>query len=267
MEKITSSESVATEEGRQYHIDLCPGELAEYILIEGDPGRVEKTAKFFDEITLKRKNREYFTITGKVNDIPISVMSTGIGPSATEIAVIEIAQITKNPTIIRVGSCGALQPEINVGELVISAKALRLENTSDFFAPKDFEAVSDRQVLDALTEAAEEMNYLYHVGLTATAPSFYGAQGREVPKFKPINPNLPEDLRKREVLNFEMETSTLFVLSKVGGLRAGSVCAVYANRAKGEVINPEQKETAERRCIEVGIEAVKLLNGEEVKCL
>ena len=258
-EEIIEAEAVSTKEGRQYHINLAPGELAEYIILVGDPARSHKTAKFFDKIILKRENREFITYTGFIDDIKVSVMSTGIGTDNVEIVVIEASQIVTNPTFIRVGSCGSLQEHINCGDLIISTGAVRFENTSLYYVPEGYPAIASYEVVIALIEAAEKLDYPYHVGLTATASGFYGAQGRKIPGFLLRFPNLVEDLAKRNVLNFEMESSTLFTLANIRGFRAGTVCAVYANRPKNEFIKFEEKERAEENCIKTGIEAIKIL--------
>ncbi len=115
---------------RQYHIGLGPGELAEYILLPGDPDRTPRIAERLDSIELERHNREFVTVTGSYRGQPVSVVSTGIGTDNVEIVVAEILAITERPTFIRVGSCGSLQPEIGLGELIITSGAVRLEATT-----------------------------------------------------------------------------------------------------------------------------------------
>jgi len=258
-EEIMEAEVVSTKEGRQYHINLAPGELAEYIILVGDPVRSHKTAKFFDKVLLKRENREFVTYTGLIDDIKVSVISTGIGTDNVEIVVIEASQIVKNPTFIRVGSCGSLQEHINCGDLIISTGAVRFENTSLYFVPEGYPAIASHEVVIALIEAAEKLGCPYHVGLTVTVSGFYGAQGRKIPGFPLRYPNLVEDLAKLNILNFEMESSTLFTLANVRGFRAGTICAVYANRPKNKFIKPKEKEKAEENCIKTGIESIKIL--------
>ncbi|MGH2489140.1 MAG: hypothetical protein ACRDFR_05960, partial [Candidatus Limnocylindria bacterium] len=116
---------------RQYHIALQRGELAEYILLVGDPGRVAKVAAHFDTVDLERSNREITTATGTYRGMRLSAMSTGMGPDNVEIVVSEVLEITEKPTFVRIGSSGALQPGIGLGDLVISTGAVRLENTTD----------------------------------------------------------------------------------------------------------------------------------------
>ena len=243
---------------RQYHIGVAPGEISDYILLCGDPARAERTAKLFDKTVFEGRNREYLTFTGTYKKMPVSVISTGIGPDNTEIAVIEISQIVKKPTFIRIGSSGSLHKNIKLGELVISTGSVRLENTSLFFVPEGYPAVADYNVVESLVQTARRLKYSYHVGLTATAPGFYGAQCRKT-GFPLIFPELIEHLRKCNVLNFEMESSTLFILSSIKGFKVGTVCAVYANRAENIFISEKEKHNAELRCIKTGLEAMRIL--------
>jgi uridine phosphorylase len=258
-EDIKSSEIVSTPSGRQYHINLAPGELAEYILLCGDPARAERTAELFTHIELERRNREFVTYTGNYDNMRISVISTGIGTDNIEITLIESFQITKEPTFIRIGSCGGLQPEMAVGDLVISTGAVRLENTSTYFVPDGYPAVANYEVVLALISAAEKLGYRYHVGLTASASGFYGAQGRKIPGLPLRYPKLQDEMAEYNVANFEMESSTLFILCNLKGVRASTVCAVYASRPHGTFISTKTKSRAERACILTGLEAFKIL--------
>ncbi|MGQ4913708.1 MAG: nucleoside phosphorylase [Candidatus Asgardarchaeia archaeon] len=258
-DEYVSAEVVKDKEGRQYHINLAPGELSEYIILVGDPQRSKKVAQHFDKILLHRENREFISYTGLVDGIKISVLSTGIGTDNIEIVVVEVSQIVENPTFIRVGSSGGLQEFTELGDLVISTGSVRLESTSNFFVVDGYPAIANFEVILALIDSAEELGYKYHVGLTATASGFYGAQGREVPGFHLRFPNLPEELRKMNVLNYEMETSALFILSQLRGFRVGAVCAIYANRPKNKFISKTEKAKAEERAIKTGILAIKKL--------
>lgn len=254
-----SAELVSTQEGRQYHIGLAPGEVAPYILMCGDPARARRVAKYFDEAKREITSREYVTITGKYKGLPISVMATGMGPDNTEIAIVELSQIVKNPTFIRIGSSGALKKGIELADLVISTGGVRLENTSTNYVVEGYPAVANHEVILALLEAAKQLKCPYHVGLTATAPGFYGAQARNVPGFPPRNPELLGQLDQMNVSNLEMETSCLLTLATLAGHRAGAVCAIYANRHKNEFIDSETKDLAEKRCLETGLKAFEFL--------
>jgi uridine phosphorylase len=253
--------------GRQYHIDLERGELAEYILLPGDPGRVAQVASGFDSVELERSNREYITATGTYQGMRLSVMSTGIGPDNIEIVLAEVMEITDHPTLIRIGSSGALQPEIRPGDLIVSIGAVRLENTTEFYVHPGYPAIAHRDVVWALEAACIETGSPYHVGLTATASGFYAPQGRAMRTLPVRYPDLAEELRRQGVANFEMESSALFVLAGLAGLRAGTVCAAYAQRVDGTFLEGAAKEAAEARCIDVGLAGIHLLwaidNGDE----
>jgi uridine phosphorylase len=244
---------------RQYHIDLEPGELAEYILLVGDPGRVAKTAALFDSVELERSNRELKTVTGSYHGMPVSVMSTGMGPDNIEIVMAEVMEITEHPTLIRMGSSGAIQPEIKVEDLVISVGAVRLENTTDYYVHPGYPAIAHRDVVWALESACRARGYTCHVGLTATASGFYAPQGRAMRSLPVRYPQLADELRSQRVANFEMESSALFIFASLAGLRAGTVCAVYAQRIEGTFPEGAAKEAAEARCIDAGLTGMHLL--------
>ncbi|MFW9992632.1 MAG: nucleoside phosphorylase [Candidatus Odinarchaeota archaeon] len=263
--QITGSEIVEDTIGRQYHIDLAPGEVAGTVFLVGDPARAKKVSEHFDTVTLSRHNREFLSFTGTITgfhgrSIPVTVLSTGIGTDNVEICMVELSRITPDTvTLIRLGSCGGLQDHTRVGDLVISTGAVRLENTSLFFVDSGYPAVAHHEVVLALTGACQKLGFKYHVGLTAAASGFYGAQGRKIEKFPLKFPDLPDQLRKRKVLNFEMESSTLFTLSQLWGIRSGTICTVYANRFTGDFITPELKVSAEDNCIKAGLEAGRIL--------
>jgi len=251
---------VALPDGeRQYHIGLGPGDLAEYILLPGDPERVQRIATRLENVEPFRQHREFASITGTYRGERVSVVSTGIGTDNVEIVVAEILAITERPTFIRVGSCGALQPEIAVGDLVISSGSVRLEATTSFFVHEGYPAVADYEAVAALVEAAANLGHRAHVGVTATAPGFYGAQGRPVPRLPIRYPDLAEEMARQRVLNFEMEASALLVLAGLAGSRAGVVCAVYAHRPTGDFAVGAARDRAEAACIETGLEGLRVL--------
>jgi uridine phosphorylase len=244
---------------RQYHIELGPGELAEYILLPGDPDRSARIASRFDSIELERRNREFASVTGTYRGQRVSVVSTGIGTDNVEIVMAEILAIAERPTVMRVGSCGALQPEMRLGDLAITTGGVRLEATTSFYVHDAYPAVAHYEAVVALVEAAERLGHRYHVGITATAPGFFGAQGRPIPQLPIRYPDLAEDMARQRVMNFEMEASALLVLATLARCRAGVVCAVYANRTTGEFVAGEQKDAAEAACVETGLESLVIL--------
>jgi uridine phosphorylase len=248
---------------RQYHIGLGPGDLAEYILLPGDPDRTHRIATRLENIEGKWRHREFASVTGTYRGERISVVSTGIGADNVEIVVAEILAITERPTFIRVGSCGALQPEIAVGDLIISSGSVRLEATTSFFVHDGYPAVADYEAVAALVEAAAKLGHRAHVGITATAPGFFGAQGRPIPQLPIRYPDLAEEMARQRVLNFEMEASALLVLAGLAGCRAGVVCAVYAHRPSGDFAVGEARSRAEAACVETGLEGLRNLAAME----
>lgn len=258
-ETFKSAELVSTSEGRQYHIGLKPGDVAQDILLCGDPKRAHRVAKYFDSAKKPITSREYVTITGTFKKLPVTVIATGMGSDNTEIALVELSQIVKNPVFIRIGSSGALKRGVELADLVISSGAVRLENTSTAFVVEGYPAVPHYEILLALLKAAKEKKIPHHLGLTATAPGFYGAQARRVPGFPPRDPDIVKKLEAMNVANIEMEASCLFTLATLAGLRAGAVCAIYANRCKNKFIDTETRDLAEKRCIETGLDALVIL--------
>jgi len=246
---------------RQYHIGLGPGELAEYILLPGDPERTAKIARMLDSVELERQHREFASVTGTYRGQRVSIVSTGIGTDNVEIVVAEILAITLHPTFIRVGSCGGLQPEMALGDLVISTGAVRLETTTSWYVHDGYPAVADYEAVLALIEAAERLGKRYHVGVTATAPGFFGAQGRPIPQLPIRYPDLADDMARQRVMNFEMEASALLVLAGLARCRAGVVCAVYAQRTTGDFVTGAAKDAAEAACVETGLESLQILAG------
>ena len=161
-----SATRVRSSSGRQYHIGLKEGELAENILLCGDPARVEKVAAYFDEKSKPITHREYVTVTGTYKGVPLSVMATGIGCDNTEIALIEISQILKKATIIRIGSCSALKEHVELGEVIISTGAVRLENTTDSYVCPGYPAIAHYEIVSALIDSAKSQEIPYSVGIT-----------------------------------------------------------------------------------------------------
>jgi uridine phosphorylase len=258
LSSVTQADAPTTG-ARQYHIALERGELAEYVLLVGDPGRVAKVAGRWESVELERSNREITTATGTYRGMRISCMSTGMGTDNVEIVLAEVMEITDAATFIRIGSSGALQPEIALGDLIVSTGAVRLENTTDFYVHPGFPAIAHRDVVWALESACRDLGHAYHVGLTATASGFYAPQGRAMRTLPVRYPELADELRRQRVANLEMESSALFVLAHLAGLRSGTVCAAYAQRTDGTFLEGAAKEAAEARCIDAGLAGIHLL--------
>ncbi len=244
--------------GRFYHIDCQPGDLAPYILACANPGRAHFMADFLQERELKGKNREYVAYTGSYKGIPLSVMGTGIGAPATAIAIVEAAQCQPNATFIRVGTCGALQPGIGIGDLILTDECIREENTTHHYAEPGLVVRANPEVLHALEKAAKELNFACHTGCTCTTSDFYAGQGRKVSGFPVRDLDKIERLRLSGALNFEMEMSVFLTLATVSSynLRAGGVTVVLCNRIHGTWSSSEDYEV---RCIKVALRAVEIL--------
>ncbi len=244
---------------RQYHIDLAPGELAEHILLPGDPARTERIAGMLDTVEVQREHREFASVTGTWRGMRISAVSTGIGTDNMEIVVAEILAITDRPTLVRIGSCGVLRDDIALGDLVVSSGAVRLETTTNWYVHDGYPAVADYTVVAALVEAAATLGHRAHVGLTATAPGFYGAQGRPIAHLPIRYPDLAADMAAQGVTNFEMEASALLILAQLAGCRAGVVCTAFAQRAEGVFLDAAARPAAELACIETGMASLRIL--------
>ncbi|PSQ66187.1 MAG: uridine phosphorylase [Halobacteriales archaeon SW_9_67_24] len=230
----------------QYHLGVGEGDVADTVLLPGDPERIPKITGVWDSAEVVAEHREYRTATGEHEGTPISTTSTGIGSPSAAIAVEELARVGAD-TFLRVGSCGAIQPGMAVGDLVITSGAVRQEGTSEEYVREDYPAAADDRVVAALVAAAERLDYGYHVGVTASTDSFYAGQGR--PGFEGFeaagSDELVENLREANVLNIEMEASTICTLANLYGLRAGAVCTVYANRVTGEFRTEGETRAAE----------------------
>lgn len=255
------------DEGRYYHIDCGPGDVHPYILTCGDPERARKIALLFDVVTVSRRNREFCTFTGYYRKVPVTVMGTGIGPDNAAIAVVEASQCVVPATFIRLGSCGSVQDNIAIGDLVITDRALRDENTSHYYAPLAVDAIADREVVSVLTGAATSLKYPHHVGLTCTTSDFYAGQGWHVRGFSATEINKIERLRGAGVLNVEMEMSVYLTLARISSwkLRAGGVTAVYDSISDRTFPPKKVLEKAELRLIEVGLLAVRNLHSMDAK--
>jgi len=249
-----------TTNGKQYHIHCGPGDLAEFLLVPGDPGRVPKIAKFWDTSKEVATNREFRSFTGKYHGLPISALSSGIGPACMAIVVNEAAKIGVS-NFIRVGSTGAIQPDVACGDVIIASAAVRLDFASNCYIIPEYPAAANYEVLLALIEAAECLDINdYHVGVTATTADFYAGQNRPTREGVSSMENLLPVLQKAGVLNVEMETATLFTLANLFGLRAGAITAVY----NSHVTNEFKPGAGEENAIKIANEAVRILSEWDV---
>jgi uridine phosphorylase len=258
----------------QYHIQCDEGDVAPYVLLPGDPGRVPIVASLWDEAHKVAQNREYTTYTGKFKGVPISCTSTGIGCPSTAIALEELARVGAR-VFIRIGTCGTYLDHVQNGDLAVFDAAMRYDGTSHLYAPPEYPAVASLDVTQALIQAAKALDVRYHVGITRSADSFYGRHPRPGSSFNNFwQSNWAEfmmDLKRLGVLGAEMEASVIFVLSRIWGLRAGA-CAVVVDNvlkvsdAKGH-LDPQEAFAHDREPIKamghVASEAVRLLHESE----
>jgi uridine phosphorylase len=252
--------------GRFYHLDCAPGDLAPYILTCGDPHRAARLARRLTRVDLRRKNREFLTYTGVYKNIPVTVMATGIGAPASAIAIVEAANCVTPVTFIRLGTCGALQGDIQVGDLVITESAWCGEDTSKCYIPGGIVPRAAPEIVAALKEAAEALHVRHHVGLTCTTADFYAGQGRAAPGFPEPDPEYLKALTETGVLNLEMEMSVYLALAAVSTyqIRAGGACVAVINRVTGQgLATARDRSRAEQRLIHVGLRALTILAARD----
>ena len=204
----------------QPHIMCGIGDVAKYVLIPGDPRRVQIIASFLDESRKVADYRGFVTYTGSSDGIRISVCSTGIGCPSAAIAIEELARIGAE-TFIRVGTTGALQRSIDMGDIVIAAAAVRADGTSRIYAPIEFPAVADFNVVAALLQASKKSKRKIHFGLVLSTDAFYG------------NAENLKRWSKFSVLSVEMESSVIFTIAALKKLKAGAILAVDGNPLLG----------------------------------
>ncbi len=205
----------------QPHIMCGVGDVARYVLLPGDPGRVERIASFLDDARKVSDHRGFLTYTGRAGGVGISASSTGIGCPSAAIVVEELMRIGAD-TLIRVGTTGSLQPGIDSGDIVIATAAVRADGTSRTYVPIEYPAVASLEVTSALMRAAEEAGRDYHLGIVMSSDAFYGGNEEALRRFGEAG-----------VLSIEMESSVLFTLAGLRGRRAGTILAVDGNIAKG----------------------------------
>jgi len=250
-----------------FHLHLTKDQLAgaRIALLPGDPGRVPRIAEALpgerQELAWQREFRTWL-VHGPGG--AVAVTSTGIGGPSTAIAVEELAQLGVD-TFIRVGTTGAIQAHIAVGDVVITTGAVRLDGASTHYAPLEYPAVSDHTVTQALIESARATGVPFHTGITASSDTFYPGQerygtfsGYVIRRFQ----GSAEEWRKLRVLNYEMESATLFVVASALGLRAGCVAGVLGNRTLAERVDEAAARPAEPNAISIAAGAVARLLTE-----
>jgi len=249
---------------RQYHIQTAKGEIGKYVIMPGDPKRCVKIAQYLDNPVLIADNREYVTYTGTLDQVKVSVTSTGIGGPSAAIAMEELCRCGAD-TFIRIGTCGGMQTDVKSGDIVVSTGAIRMEGTSREYAPIEFPAVPDLTVTNALVKAVKSKGYPFHTGVVQCKDSFYG---QHEPERKPVGYDLLhkwEAWKQLGCLASEMESAALFVVASSLGVRVGSCFLVIANqeREKAGLENPVVHDTD--MAIRVAVDAIRRLISEERK--
>ncbi|MBE0667575.1 MAG: nucleoside phosphorylase [Bacteroidales bacterium] len=265
------TELITNPDGSVFHLHLLPDEIADKIIIVGDPGRVEMIGQMFDTIRIRKSNREFTTLTGSYRDQEITVISSGIGTDNIDIVVNELdalanidlqtGEVKEDPrslTFVRIGTTGALQAGMPAGSFVATAKAIGFDGLIHFY--EGYEWCLDHSFAEALTEYLEwpdTLAFPYVVdadpslldsiaagipkGITISAPGFYGPQGRRL-RLEPFDSELNDKItafhfRGQKITNYEMESSAIYGLSKLLNHKALTVCVVIGNRVTGEFLN------------------------------
>ncbi|MBR3846677.1 MAG: nucleoside phosphorylase [Alistipes sp.] len=264
MRTIPPSELIINDDGSIFHLHLLPEQLADIVILVGDPGRVALVADHFDEVECRVQNREFNTVTGSYKGKRMTVLSTGIGIGNIDITVTELdalanvdfatrqeKAVKRQLTLVRLGTSGAIQPDIKVGEFVFSRTSIGFDGLLNYYAGRN--EVCDLAIEKAFVEhtgwnpqlpapyfidADKELFELFkettREGITIAAPGFYAPQGRWV-RLQPQDPHLNEKIESfnfegRRITNFEMEGSALAGLAALMGHRATTICTIIAQR-------------------------------------
>ena len=240
--------------GKQPHLQVEAGDVHDIALIPGDPGRVDRIAAQCDSATTVAENREYKVVNATYEDVDLTIASTGIGCPSASIAVEELARVGVE-TFIRVGTTGALQADIEIGDMVVATGAAKNEGTTKRYEPVEFPAVPDFRVTTALVDAAEAADEAVHVGPIASDDAYYAETTEYVDEWEAAG-----------ILSVEMEAAAVFTLARRKGLSAAAICTVDGNLVKGtqkgaggEGELPEKAKNNVERAIGLSLDAVAAL--------
>ncbi len=281
LNKLAESELVLNPDGSVYHLNLLPEEIADKIILVGDPDRVPKVSKYFDKIEVKKNKREFYTHTGELRGQRITVMSTGIGTENIDIVMNELDALVnidlknkefktehKYLELFRMGTCGSVNPEVEVDNMLVTQNVVGLDGLLHFYQDYSFENEFSRSFLERFpyekikpmlyfSDWAEDIADYYkdakYIGNTATFPGFYAPQGRQL-RLRATDDKFLETLNDLGITNFEMETSAIYGLSKLLGHKALTVNCVIANRRRGEF--SADHHMSERKTIEWVLERI-----------
>ncbi|WOC50924.1 hypothetical protein BPO_0277 [Bergeyella porcorum] len=261
LNKLAASELVLNPDGSVYHLNLLPEDIAQKIILVGDPDRVARVSQYFDKIEIKKNKREFYTHTGILRGERITVMSSGIGTENIDIVMNELDALAnidlKNKEfksehqsleLFRLGTCGSVNPDVEVDNMLVTQNVVGLDGLLHFYQDYHFENEFSKNFLEKFpyerikgmlyfSEWSEEISHYYkdakYHGNTATFPGFYAPQGRQL-RLRALDDKFLETLNDLGVTNFEMETSAIYGLSKLMGHKALTVNCVIANRRRGE---------------------------------
>lgn len=262
---IEPSEMIINPDGSVFHLHLTPAQLTDRVILVGDPGRVDMVASHFDTCDFEVSSREFHTIGGTFRGKPIMCLSHGIGPDNIDIVINELDALAnidfntrevcenlRSLTLVRIGTSGALQPEIRLGTPVIAEKSIGFDGVLNYYSGRDEVADLDFQrafteqtdwnplwatpyVVDADASLVDQIGGDDMVrGVTISAVGFYGPQGREL-RMRLANPGLNRSIEQfshngRRITNYEMESAPLQGLGRMMGHKAMTVCSIIANR-------------------------------------
>lgn len=225
-------------DGTQFHIGIQDGEVGEYVILPGDPKRCKTIATYFDDAKEIADLREYTTYTGTLDGVKVSVASTGIGGPSAAIALQELVDAGAK-YFIRLGTCGGMNLKVKGGDLIIATGAVRMEGTSKEYAPVEFPAVANHEIVNALIQAANENEASYHVGVVQCKDSFYG---QHEPENMPVSYELENKWKawmQLGCLGSEMESAALFTVASYLNVKCGTILLAVGNqeRAKAGMSN------------------------------
>lgn len=264
MRTIPASELIINDDGSVFHLHLRPEQLADTVILVGDPGRVALVAEYFDTRECTVSNREFNTVTGTYKGKRITVLSTGIGIGNIDISVTELDALAnvdfatrrqkaehRQLTLLRLGTSGAIQPDIAVGEFVFARTSVGFDGLLSYYKGRDavcdlaleeafvrhtgwYEKMPRPYFIDADRTLFEHFRDVTREGMTIAAPGFYAPQGRWV-RLEPHDPQLNAKIESfdyggRRITNFEMEGSALAGLAALMGHRAATICTIIAQR-------------------------------------
>lgn len=273
MAKPAASELILNKDGSIYHLSLKPKDISDIILTVGDPGRVHRVSRHFDSIDFEMNKREFITHTGRIGNRRLTVMSTGMGTSNIEILMTELDLLAnydfskqqfkarkKSLSIIRLGTSGSMQAGLPVGSILLSERAIGLDNMMAFYPFEEkkscaelSEQLAQKLEIDVKPYTVDADQELFNQfkgeplisGITVTCPGFYAPQGREI-RLRTRDPKILEKLsyfnyKDNWLTNFEMETAAYYAFAEMMGHKALSVNAIIANRISGRFTQNSNK--------------------------